>query len=134
MTDHHHRSSAEGEVLSHPPVTMVGTFADAQPVVDEKKGGHEEVTHTVDLTNTKSESGGSTDEDAVEDLYVPLPRNTALPDEDHILTIRAISVGIVLGALINASNLYLGLKTGFVFSANMFGAIFGYGICKLASR
>jgi len=45
-----------------------------------------------------------------------------------------VIVGIALGSLVNASNVYLGLKTGFTFGASMFGAIFGYGILKAMSK
>ncbi|KAL1844970.1 hypothetical protein VTK73DRAFT_1415 [Phialemonium thermophilum] len=68
------------------------------------------------------------------DLYLPLPMDPNLAPEPNPLTLRAVVVGCILGALVNASNLYLGLKTGFTFSANMFGAIFGYGIVKLLSK
>lgn len=45
-----------------------------------------------------------------------------LPEEGkHILTIRALFVGLCCGALVNASNVYLGLKTGWTFTANLFG-------------
>ncbi|KAI1654607.1 oligopeptide transporter [Daldinia decipiens] len=68
------------------------------------------------------------------DLYVPLKMDGSIADEHDPLTARAVIVGIILGSLVNASNLYLGLKTGFTFAASMFGAIFGYGIIKLASK
>jgi hypothetical protein len=49
-----------------------------------------------------------------------------LPDENrNILTIRAIVVGVLCGALVNASNIYLGLKSGWSASANIFGACVG---------
>lgn len=45
-----------------------------------------------------------------------------LPDEPRrIITIRAVFVGLCCGALVNASNIYLGLKTGWTFGANLFG-------------
>ncbi|KAI1094345.1 oligopeptide transporter [Rostrohypoxylon terebratum] len=68
------------------------------------------------------------------DLYVPLKMDGGIVDHRNPLTIRAVLVGIILGCLVNASNLYLGLKTGFTFAASMFGAIFGYGIIKLCSK
>ncbi|KAI1143707.1 oligopeptide transporter [Hypoxylon sp. FL0543] len=68
------------------------------------------------------------------DLYVPLKMEGGIIDEHDPLTVRAVLVGIILGSLVNASNLYLGLKTGFTFSASMFGAIFGYGIIKIFSK
>lgn len=50
------------------------------------------------------------DEDEVEelDLYRPLPMDPNIPYEDNPLTIRAVLIGCILGALVNASNLYLG--------------------------
>jgi hypothetical protein len=42
------------------------------------------------------------------DLYVPLKMDPNIPYEANPLTIRAVVVGILLGALVNASNLYLG--------------------------
>ncbi|KAK6073953.1 oligopeptide transporter [Seiridium cupressi] len=68
------------------------------------------------------------------DLYQPLPNIEGAPVEGNPLTARAIVVGIILGSLVNASNIYLGLKTGFLFGASMFGAIFGYGIVKLLTK
>ncbi|KAH7377059.1 oligopeptide transporter [Plectosphaerella cucumerina] len=67
-----------------------------------------------------------------EDLYRPLKMDN-IP-EGNPLTIRAVVVGCILGSLVNASNVYLGLKTGFTFLANMFGALFGYGVLKLMSQ
>ncbi|KAF2007523.1 oligopeptide transporter [Amniculicola lignicola CBS 123094] len=58
-----------------------------------------------------------------------------LPDErSNILTVRAIFVGLCCGALVNASNVYLGLKTGWTFTANLFGAIAGFAVIKFLSR
>ncbi|RDW67633.1 hypothetical protein BP6252_09029 [Coleophoma cylindrospora] len=69
-----------------------------------------------------------------DDLYVPFKISEDVAEEPNILTIRAVITGMVLGSLVCASNLYLGLKTGFTFSSSMFGAIFGYGIVKLLSK
>ncbi|KAF2867123.1 oligopeptide transporter [Massariosphaeria phaeospora] len=58
-----------------------------------------------------------------------------LPEEGKkILTIRALFVGLCCGALVNASNVYLGLKTGWTFTANLFGAIAGFAIIKFLSK
>ncbi|KDN64895.1 putative oligopeptide transporter [Colletotrichum sublineola] len=75
-----------------------------------------------------------TEEHKEEDLYRPLLMDPNIPHEENILTVRAVVIGCILGSLVNASNLYLGLKTGFTFIASMFGAIFGYGFLKLLSR
>lgn len=48
-----------------------------------------------------------------------------LPDENrNILTLRAILVGLLCGGLVNGSNIYLGLKSGWTASANIFAVYF----------
>jgi hypothetical protein len=42
----------------------------------------------------------------------PFPIDPSIPEENNALTVRAIIVGCVLGAVVGASNIYLGLKTG----------------------
>ncbi|KAK9719505.1 hypothetical protein K7432_004750 [Basidiobolus ranarum] len=54
--------------------------------------------------------------------------------EEKQFTIRAIIVGTLLGGFVSASNLYIGLKVGWVFGASMFGALFGFAILKPLSR
>jgi hypothetical protein len=64
----------------------------------------------------------------------PFPEDPDYVEETHQLTVRAVLVGCVLGAIVGASNIYLGLKTGFTFGPQLFGAIFGYAILKPLSR
>ncbi|KAH8828831.1 oligopeptide transporter [Flagelloscypha sp. PMI_526] len=64
------------------------------------------------------------------DVTKPFPIDPEAPEEEQQLTVRAIVVGVVLGAVVGASNIYLGLKTGFTFGASLFGAIFGFAILK----
>lgn len=72
------------------------------------------------------------DQEAIIDPFVPFDD---LPDEPtRILTVRAMIVGCVCGALVNASNIYLGLKTGWTFGASLFGAIVGFTVLKSLSR
>ncbi|KAJ1337420.1 OPT/YSL family transporter [Microdochium nivale] len=88
------------------------------------------------VTDEKANSDLKVEVNSIEepDLFRPLKLDDSNGPEGNILTVRAVVVGIILGALVNASNLYLGLKTGFTFGASMFGAIFGYGILKLFSK
>jgi hypothetical protein len=125
-------SGPEAEAIAHPHVMGEGAFADRPAIVepgmtDEKDGLRQS-------SEEKRDEMGELSEDAISDLYVPLPMDLGLEPETNILTFRAVFVGIILGALVNASNLYLGLKTGFTFGSAMFGAIFGYGIIKSLSR
>lgn len=47
-----------------------------------------------------------------------------LPDEPkRIITIRAVVLGCMCGAAVNASNIYLGLKTGWTFGALLLGSV-----------
>ncbi|TBU23847.1 OPT oligopeptide transporter [Dichomitus squalens] len=54
--------------------------------------------------------------------------------EEQQFTFRAVFVGCALGAVISASNVYLGLKTGWTFGASLFGSIFGFAILKSMSK
>jgi len=76
----------------------------------------------------KEEIDETKQEEEVFDPFIPFPESEV--EEGRILSLRAILVGAILGGLVNASNVYLGLKTGWTFSANLFGAIFGYAILK----
>lgn len=59
----------------------------------------------------------------------------SLPHEDGDgLTIRAMVVGTLLGLIIAASNIYLGLKTGFTFGAQLFGSLLGFAVIKTMSK
>ncbi|KAJ5492409.1 OPT oligopeptide transporter protein-domain-containing protein [Penicillium expansum] len=51
-----------------------------------------------------------------------------------ILRIRSMFVGVILGAVVNAANVYLGLKTGITFPANLFSSIIGFAIVKNVGR
>ncbi|KAI4528915.1 OPT oligopeptide transporter protein-domain-containing protein [Schizophyllum commune] len=65
-----------------------------------------------------------------QDVTRPFPIMPDVPEETHQLTFRAVLVGCCLGAVVGASNLYLGLKTGFTFGPQLFGSIFGFAILK----
>ncbi|KAH9942458.1 OPT oligopeptide transporter [Epithele typhae] len=64
---------------------------------------------------------------------VPFPVDPDAPEEQQF-TFRAVFVGCALGAVISASNVYLGLKTGWTFGASLFGSIFGFAILKPLSK
>jgi OPT family oligopeptide transporter len=68
----------------------------------------------------------------IRDPYHPFNN---LPEEKHwVMSFRAMFVGLCCGALVNASNVYLGLKSGWTFGANLFGAIAGFAIIKFFSK
>ncbi|KOS18185.1 Metal-nicotianamine transporter YSL2 [Escovopsis weberi] len=91
--------------------------------------GDEKLGHEVDLTSETE------NEDApITDLFTSFPPLKGIEEEPNPLTVRAVLTGIVLGSLVNASNVYLGLKTGFTFPATMFGAIFGFGFITMISK
>ncbi|KAF9239494.1 hypothetical protein BU15DRAFT_61998 [Melanogaster broomeanus] len=64
----------------------------------------------------------------------PFPEVPGTPVEEQQLTVRAVLVGCALGGIIAASNIYLGLKTGWTFGASLFGSILGFAILKPLSR
>lgn len=72
------------------------------------------------------------EEELEQDPFKPFDN---LPEErQSIVTIRAMLIGVVCGALVNASNVYLGLKTGWTFGASLFGAIIGFAVLKPLGR
>lgn len=100
------------------------------PVIDV--GGQTNEKQPSIEVDIKSEA--DTSSEAITDLFVSFPPVKGVAEEKNPLTARAVIVGIVLGSLVNASNVYLGLKTGFTFPATLFGAIFGYGIISMLSK
>ncbi|ODA83239.1 hypothetical protein RJ55_01751 [Drechmeria coniospora] len=98
-------------------------------VVEEKKTSDE----VVDLTS-EIKSHTDDEDDTITDLFVSFPDLKGVEPESNPLTARAVITGIILGSLVNASNVYLGLKTGFTFTATMFGAIFGFGFILLLTK
>ncbi|KAL3459685.1 OPT superfamily oligopeptide transporter [Aspergillus heterothallicus] len=66
--------------------------------------------------------------EAESDPFVPFADSQ--PDESRILTFRAVLVGVLCGTLVNASNIYLGLKAGWTTSANIFGCVIGFVVLK----
>ena len=70
---------------------------------------------------------------ALNNLF-PFPPLKGVPEEQQQLSIRALVIGVCLGAVVSASNIYLGLKTGWTFGASLFGGILGFAILKPLSR
>ncbi|KAK0657979.1 OPT oligopeptide transporter protein-domain-containing protein [Cercophora newfieldiana] len=121
----------EKQAITAPAASNVHPFAETNPPNEKSP---EIIDNAKDETHVDDLKVDITGEDVEEDLYKPLLMAEEIPHEPNPLTVRAVFTGCLLGCLVNASNLYLGLKTGFTFSANMFGAIFGYGILKFLER
>ncbi|WPH01424.1 Hypothetical protein R9X50_00427000 [Acrodontium crateriforme] len=94
------------------------------PINTERQNSDNELDEKAQLGYNEDEL----DESGTLDPFVPF---NDLPDEpSRVLTFRAIFLGCCCGALVNASNVYLGLKSGWTFSANLFGAIIGFAVLK----
>jgi OPT family oligopeptide transporter len=93
---------------------------------DEKAGTPKAEQPEIKATDAQSELLDMYDPNVVD----PFPVDPLAPVEEHQLTVRALVVGSILGAVVGASNIYLGLKTGFTFGPQLFGAIFGFAILK----
>lgn len=79
----------------------VRPFSESQPPIE----------NTVDLKEQNVEIEKPVPEEEVEeDLYRPLLMDAGIPHEENPLTIRAVVVGCILGSLVCASNLYLGMS------------------------
>ena len=70
------------------------------PVFEEKDGGFEK--------ETELKPDDESEADEIRDLFSPLPPLKGVQEEQAPLTIRSVTVGVVLGTLVNASNVYLG--------------------------
>lgn len=88
-------SSEKTEVYAEPGANM-RPFAESNPPMENTEDVKDDIKVEVD------------EEEEELDLYRPLPMDPNIPYEDNPLTIRAVVVGCILGALVNASNLYLG--------------------------
>lgn len=84
--------------------------------------------------NYEDEKNSDADELEVLDNLFPFPPLKGIPDEEQQFSVRALVIGICLGAVVSASNIYLGLKTGWTFGASLFGGILGFAILKPLSR
>ncbi|KAG8958554.1 hypothetical protein FRC05_008783 [Tulasnella sp. 425] len=96
----------------------------------DEKAGHDDEKSPV------SHNRETDHEDKMEDYVIgdPFPVDPNAPAEEHQLTISTLVAGCALGAVVGASNIYLGLTTGFTFGPQLFGAIFGFAIIKPLSR
>lgn len=96
------------------PHTGVHPFAESNPPIENTSELHVNEKHVNEKNETmihdddlKSEGTAEIEE---EDLYMPLKMDPNVPHEENPLTIRAVAVGCLLGFLVNASNLYLGMS------------------------
>ncbi|KAE8333979.1 OPT oligopeptide transporter protein-domain-containing protein [Aspergillus sergii] len=93
-----------------------------------------EVHRTGENETRQRASSITTDEDEEENDALPTdpfePFGDVEPATGSILTFRALFVGCLCGTLVNASNLYLGLKAGWTDSANIFGSIIGFAVLQ----
>ncbi|KAG8413168.1 hypothetical protein J3459_015733 [Metarhizium acridum] len=110
-----------------------GAITTGHEAHDALMDGHIEKRASV-IAACELKQGSEVEDEGITDLFSSFPPLKGIEHEPNPLTARAVIVGIVLGSLVNASNVYLGLKTGFTFSATMFGAIFGYGIITLLTK
>lgn len=61
---------------------------------------------TVSVNSLKDDAASDTED--ITDTFVPFPVLKGVPPESNPLTTRAVVTGIILGSLVNASNVYLG--------------------------
>lgn len=76
-------------------------------VKDVTKDGTRTTAHSEPL---ELEEGDMESSIEVRDQYAPFPLNDSMiaEDETKILRIRSMFVGVILGAVVNAANVYLG--------------------------
>ncbi|KAK2740385.1 hypothetical protein FQN57_006125 [Myotisia sp. PD_48] len=136
---------------------LVGTHSPDEMVLEQYPNNlaEDETEHAGLLSRRRGSSSISEDAEATpssrasqEGLIIPSPSSSpsasahdgfakdpfqpfrGIAYEKHILTFRALLVGILCGALVNASNIYLGLRAGWTASANIFGSIIGFAVLR----
>lgn len=82
----------------------------ASPSVKEKYSSSDEDVIDVELNSQDDNDGESASGGRFINTDDPFPIDPNAPVEERQLTIRALLVGCLLGAIIAASNVYLGLK------------------------
>lgn len=105
-----------------------------RPVADERQIPLDSFELDHDDADDYTESSPLDESDEELSNLRPFPTDPSDPVEDSELTIRALVIGCMLGAVVSASNIYLGLKTGWTFGSSLFGAILGYAILKPLTR
>ncbi|KAH7882089.1 OPT oligopeptide transporter protein-domain-containing protein [Phlebopus sp. FC_14] len=105
--------------------------SDTKSKYSSSYSGDEKAGMAVDVVSAEQQDGGETTAGPrTINTDDPFPIDPDAPVEEQQFTLRAIVVGCSLGAVIAASNVYLGLKTGWTFGASLFGSIFGFAILK----
>ncbi|KAG1821375.1 OPT oligopeptide transporter protein-domain-containing protein [Suillus variegatus] len=119
-SDQHDPTSSLRDMISNP----------GDPTSPEMKEKYSTSISTVERNSQDDDSGELVSGGRFINTDDPFPIDPDSPVEERQLTIRALLVGCLLGAVISASNVYLGLKTGWTFGASLFGSIFGFAILK----
>jgi hypothetical protein len=112
-------------------------FVRATPATTGHGSRSSSVNHDDEKKGATAFVGESSDFDEGSDVahIDPFEPFDDLPDErKRIVTIRAVILGCICGALVGSSNIYLGLKTGWTFGASLFGAIIGFAVLKSLSK
>ena len=107
------------------PIGIQNDILDAQPNVSkdvfkhdhDSANDHLQTEHAVNLQDTGKDEAkeisaisfnGRGEEIEAAEPFVPFAYDPGVPEEDKILRIRSIVLGCICGALVNASNVYLG--------------------------
>ncbi|KAM3464681.1 hypothetical protein MY5147_000579 [Beauveria neobassiana] len=91
-------------------------------------------TSSTDSDETRVEALAASDvADPPASLDTFVPFTDIPPCQGQIITFRAATVGIICGVLVNASNIYIGLRAGWTTSANVLGAIVSFAVLKRTS-
>lgn len=94
---------AEHEPYAHPMATVVPNMGGEVISHPNQKAPFDE---TVSINSLKDDADD--DSEDITDTFIPFPPLKGVPEEANPLTTRAVVVGIILGSLVNASNVYLG--------------------------
>ncbi|KAI0123400.1 OPT oligopeptide transporter protein-domain-containing protein [Xylariales sp. AK1849] len=102
---------------------------DVRDSIDDDEEAYPHVDGGDHIVSADSASGQEASNTESFDPFVPLDSAHTGP-VINIVTPRAILLGSLCGALVNASNIYLGLRAGWTTSANILGAIVGFSVLR----
>ncbi|KAI9357313.1 OPT oligopeptide transporter protein-domain-containing protein [Zopfochytrium polystomum] len=120
-------------VGSRPPPTAATPAAPAT-AEDTAPSAHPLVPGAAPIPNETVANDEDSDSDLGDAPEVLILSPSVLRKEEHLFTFRAVFVGCLLGSIISASNMYLGLTVGWHFGGALFGSIVGFAILKPLSR
>jgi hypothetical protein len=106
LTHHRERLESSPSQLRFGDSTMATEVRPPSPTRHSQDAVPASTAEKVPVEEEKIDLGAEAEDD--HDIFKPFPLLEGVPHEENPLTFRAVLIGVVLGSLVNASNVYLG--------------------------